>query len=786
MFEKLEKVIGAGYSGGDILLKSDLLYFSIGKHVSMYDHRNAQTSIVQVASSEKLSNLALSSCGKYLLSADLSGVVGLRNLQKNSTILRLGVKDQVLSVKFSNSSKFFAIVRIGQVDIWATNGDLSFEKVSLLRSFPIPFSSSKRNPSLSWSSDDASLILGCEDYNCRIFFIQDQNEELKSELLTGQKFPILGTCISDDNLSVHCISRNSTFITWLKFRGMWKIHEVRKLNTSSPVVSSRFNEDKSLLVSGFESGFFLLYDITRHVQLHRIALFNHSIDYCNFSDTGDVLVFGSENSGQISMWDWRNELIIYSLQGHQISITCSAFAKDGSMLVTGSGDFKVKVWNYISGACIVTFSEHSMPVSAVTFTSGNHVVVSASFDGTVRAFDLIRHRNFRILVGDATGQYNCLAVDSTGEIVCAGTCDTRKIFLWSIKSGRLLDIFVGHEAPISDLCFNLSDSLLISGSWDKTLRLWDIYDRKKQTEVISMLSDITCLNFNSYSSHLAVATIDGSISIFCSRAYDIVFSIESFRDLEANHSTYQKDDRITALSYSMNGDLLVASSHSHIYTFDTTSYSVLGRHSLQEWIPNEKSGQFRSTPLKNLHAYTRSSKSMLTANSPSIFSVVCSPVHQSMAISTKCGVYVFLAEKNSDKRLFDQGTRVYSSRVVEMIGMGSYTEAVSTALSLKLDNRLVHSILCTIPNNNMGDVIRLLPKDYILLLLEVLCSCLAQTGHLTMTLNWLNGICLLRREILSFIPQLNLGRILSQLLELHQTESLNTCQNKYMLDYICR
>ena len=83
MFEKLEKVIGAGYSGGDILLKSDLLYFSIGKHVSMYDHRNAQTSIVQVASSEKLSNLALSSCGKYLLSADLSGVVGLRNLQKN-------------------------------------------------------------------------------------------------------------------------------------------------------------------------------------------------------------------------------------------------------------------------------------------------------------------------------------------------------------------------------------------------------------------------------------------------------------------------------------------------------------------------------------------------------------------------------------------------------------------------------------------------------------------------------------------------------------------------------
>jgi hypothetical protein len=38
----------------------------------------------------------------------------------------------------------------------------------------------------------------------------------------------------------------------------------------------------------------------------------------------------------------------------------------------------------------VTFSEHTAPVKAVTFTKGGSVALSASVDGTVRAFDLLR------------------------------------------------------------------------------------------------------------------------------------------------------------------------------------------------------------------------------------------------------------------------------------------------------------------------------------------------------------------------------------------------------------
>ena len=60
-------------------------------------------------------------------------------------------------------------------------------------------------------------------------------------------------------------------------------------------------------------------------------------------------------------------------------------------------------------------------------------VISASLDGTVRAFDLTRYRNFRTLTAPTPTQFISLAVDSSGEVVCAGAMDPFDIFVWSLQ-----------------------------------------------------------------------------------------------------------------------------------------------------------------------------------------------------------------------------------------------------------------------------------------------------------------------------------------------------------------
>ena len=51
-------------------------------------------------------------------------------------------------------------------------------------------------------------------------------------------------------------------------------------------------------------------------------------------------------------------------------------------------------------------------------------------------------------------QFSSVAVDPSGDVVCAGSKDTFQMFVWSMRTGQLLDVFSGHEGPISTLAFN--------------------------------------------------------------------------------------------------------------------------------------------------------------------------------------------------------------------------------------------------------------------------------------------------------------------------------------------
>ncbi len=52
-----------------------------------------------------------------------------------------------------------------------------------------------------------------------------------------------------------------------------------------------------------------------------------------------------------------------------------------------------------------------------------------------------------------------------------------------------LQILAGHEGPVTSLAFSSSKAILASGSWDKTVRLWDIFEGKATKEVITLTSD---------------------------------------------------------------------------------------------------------------------------------------------------------------------------------------------------------------------------------------------------------------------------------------------------------
>lgn len=316
------------------------------------------------------------------------------------------------------------------------------------------------------------------------------------------------------------------------------IDEVRKSNPHAYLTASSYHKHTRLLITAYSNGAFYLHELPDVNLIHSLSITEFEIQTATFNVTGDWIALGSANLGQLLVWEWQSEQYIMKQQGHSSELNCIAYSPDGQYVVTGGEDAKVKVWNVNNGFCFVTFSEHSSAVTALEFSNTKKFVVSASLDGTVRAYDLIRYRNFRTFTSPRPVQFSSLAIDASGELVVAGGRDIFEIYLWSMKLGRLLEVLSGHEGPVVSLAFApvSTSSMLVSGSWDHTIRLWNCLEWSGDHETIEIQSNVTAVAFKPDGEEVAVAALSGNIQIFSVKTSVQIASIEGRNDLGAGMS----------------------------------------------------------------------------------------------------------------------------------------------------------------------------------------------------------------------------------------------------------
>eukprot|EP00178_Gracilaria_changii_P003207 TRINITY_DN1469_c0_g1_i1.p1 TRINITY_DN1469_c0_g1~~TRINITY_DN1469_c0_g1_i1.p1 ORF type:complete len:919 (+),score=126.26 TRINITY_DN1469_c0_g1_i1:5418-8174(+) len=296
--------------------------------------------------------------------------------------------------------------------------------------------------------------------------------------------------------------------------------------------------------------------------LHTLSVSTGSVDRVAFNSSGDWIALAS-STGQILIWDWQAETHILKQQAHVLMATAVAFSPDGRAVATGSKDGRVKLWGVASGFCAATFSDHSASVSSLAFAA-NDVIISASLDGTVRAFDIRRYRNFRVMVGPPPRrQFGCVAADAAGELIAAGCVDTFEILVWSLRTGQVLEILNGHRGPVSGVSFRPARGTLASSSWDRTVRLWDMYERKGTCEVLEHSKEVMDVTFRADGKELAVCTTSGEIVLWDAERASITGTIDGARDsapgrLRGSRTAAPQKGRFQTLSYSADGRFLFA------------------------------------------------------------------------------------------------------------------------------------------------------------------------------------------------------------------------------------
>jgi len=102
----------------------------------------------------------------------------------------------------------------------------------------------------------------------------------------------------------------------------------------------------------------------------------------------DDQMVSASGDGRIILWDLRPKggKKLRTLVGHEKGLACVIFKND--VILSGSNDNKIKVWSASTGSCLRTLAGHKGLVRALAYQEEAPFFVSASYDRTVRIWDL--------------------------------------------------------------------------------------------------------------------------------------------------------------------------------------------------------------------------------------------------------------------------------------------------------------------------------------------------------------------------------------------------------------
>lgn len=160
-----------------------------------------------------------------------------------------------------------------------------------------------------------------------------------------------------------------------------------------------------------------------------------------FSD--HILVTGSYDS-TIKVWDIDTGEEIRTLKGHTSGIRCLQF--DETKLISGSFDGTVKVWNWRTGTCISTFTGHSNGVIGLHFDGS--VLASGSADKTIKIWNFEDKSTFTLR--GHTDWVNAVRVDTASRTLLSAS-DDLTVRLWDLDSRTVIKTFEGHVGQVQQV-----------------------------------------------------------------------------------------------------------------------------------------------------------------------------------------------------------------------------------------------------------------------------------------------------------------------------------------------
>ena len=198
-----------------------------------------------------------------------------------------------------------------------------------------------------------------------------------------------------------------------------------------------------------------------------------------FTPDGETLALASRG-GYIELWDANTFRFLSStnITGHPLWVYSVAFSRDGNTIASGHAGARIRLWNANTGIFQRELIGHTNNVVSVVFSPTEPILVSGSYDRTIRLWPYdkitISFAGFgggRVINTGHLRVVNSIAMSPNGQMIASGSNDTT-VRLWNVETGEHLHTFAEGNRDVQSVAFSPDGETLASSS--DAVRLWNV------------------------------------------------------------------------------------------------------------------------------------------------------------------------------------------------------------------------------------------------------------------------------------------------------------------------